>query len=75
MDHSRLDEIKRLTGLFSIEEAAHILGVSAWTLRSHKKRGTLETVKVGRRVLVSLETIHLISREGLPSLSRTRGGS
>jgi excisionase family DNA binding protein len=68
MDQSRLDAFKRMTGLFSIEEAARVLGVSPWTLRAHKKRGGLKTVNVGRRVLVSLETIDLISREGLPSL-------
>jgi excisionase family DNA binding protein len=68
MGESRLEEYKRLTSLLSIEEAARILGVSPWTLRAHKKRGALKTVRVGRRVLVSLETIDLISREGLPSL-------
>ena len=58
--------------LYSLEEAAQALGVSPWTLRAHRKNGSLEIVNAGRRVLVSSTTIDRISREGLPSLGNTR---
>ena len=73
-DQSKRRETKRL---YSLDEAAEALGLSPWTLRAHKKKGSLRTVSAGRRVLVSSETIDLISREGLPSLGSTnakRGG-
>jgi excisionase family DNA binding protein len=57
--------------LYSIEEAAQALGVSPWTLRAHRKNGSLEIVNAGRRVLVSSATIDRVSREGLPSLGKS----
>ena len=58
--------------LYSLDEAAEALGVSPWTLRAHKKKGSLRTINAGRRVLVSAETIDLISRHGLPSLAHKK---
>jgi excisionase family DNA binding protein len=68
-DQASLKNSKRL---YSLDEAAEALGLSPWTLRAHKKKGSLPTVSAGRRVLVSSETIDLISRQGLPSLRSSR---
>jgi excisionase family DNA binding protein len=55
--------------LFSIEEAASALSVSPWTLRSHAKRGTLPTVKIGTRRLVRAADLDRIAADGLESLT------
>ena len=38
--------------LKSIEEAAALLGISKWTVRSYIKAGKLKPVRIGRRVLL-----------------------
>jgi hypothetical protein len=64
-DKTTLKNNKRL---YSFEEAAQALSVSPWTLRAHRRNGSLKVIHAGRRVLVNSETIDRISREGLPSL-------
>jgi excisionase family DNA binding protein len=54
--------------LYTVDETAHAVGVSPWTIRAHGRNGSLKLVRVGRRVLISSETIDRIRREGLPSL-------
>jgi excisionase family DNA binding protein len=41
-----------MKALKSIEEAAGLLGISKWTVRSYIKGGTLGSVRLGRRILV-----------------------
>ena len=38
--------------LKSVEEAAGLLGISPWTVRSYIREGKLKPVRIGRRVLV-----------------------
>jgi excisionase family DNA binding protein len=38
--------------LKSVEEAAELLGISPWTVRSYIRDGKLKPVRIGRRVLV-----------------------
>jgi hypothetical protein len=60
--------------LYSLAEAAQKLGgVSVWTLRKHRSRGTLRVTDIGRRVLVPAEEIERIRTEGLPSLGKKQG--
>lgn len=55
--------------LYSLKRAAETLGgISVWTLRGHVKRGTLPVVHIGKRVLLSRETVEQIADRGLPSL-------
>ncbi len=55
--------------LFSLESAAKTLGnVSVWTLRRHLALGSFRAVRIGKRVLLSQETVERIARAGLPSL-------
>ena len=42
-----------MTALKSINEAAGLLGISPWTVRSWVKAGKLRPVRLGRRVLLS----------------------
>lgn len=41
-----------MRALKSVEEAASLLGISKWTVRSYIKAGKLHVVRLGRRVLV-----------------------
>jgi excisionase family DNA binding protein len=54
----------------SMESGAEQLGVSVFTLWAHKKRGTLRTIKIGRRVLIPEDELQRIAAAGLPSLSQ-----
>ena len=59
------------TRLRALPDAAHELGgISIWTLRGHVKLGTIQTVRVGRRIFISSEEIARIKSVGLPSLRR-----
>jgi excisionase family DNA binding protein len=57
--------------LYTIDEAAKALSLSSWTLRSHRKRGTISTVKIGRSVRIKASEIERIANEGLVSLAAT----
>ena len=54
--------------LHSLDSAADRLDISVHTLRKHQHRGSLRTVKVGRRVMVPEAELQRISENGLPSL-------
>ena len=54
--------------LFSVEEAASVLSISPWTVRSHIKRGSIPTVRIGDRQLITTVTLNRIATEGLKSL-------
>ena len=41
-----------MRALKSIEEAAGLLGISTWTVRSYIRDGRLKPVRIGRRVLL-----------------------
>jgi excisionase family DNA binding protein len=55
--------------LFTIAEAAEILGTSRWTLIAHQRRGDLKTVSIGRAVRIHASEITRIANEGLSSLA------
>ena len=63
-----MEEQKVDNRLYSLESAARQLGVSVWTLRSHQRRGSLRTTRIGRRQLVSESELARITVSGLPSL-------
>ena len=41
-----------MRALKSVEEAAALLGISPWTVRSYIRDGKLKAVRLGRRVLI-----------------------
>lgn len=58
-----------MNDLFSIAGSAEKLAISPWTIRAHLKRGTIRSVRVGRRVLIPRKELERLATEGLPSLS------
>jgi excisionase family DNA binding protein len=63
-----MEERGNMSQLNSIEEAAKSCGVSPWTLRKHLQIGTIQPVRIGRRVLISNTELERICRDGLPAL-------
>jgi hypothetical protein len=60
------------TRLYSLEDASIELGgISVWSLRKWIAQGSVEPVRLGRRVFLSSEAVARIRREGLPSLGTT----
>ena len=63
-----------MRALKSVEEAAELLGISKWTVRSYIRKGELHPVRLGRRVLVEeteLERLIAGGKTLLESSSRT----
>jgi len=58
-----------MKALLSCDELAEQLSVSHWTIRSWISRGTIRSVKIGRRRLIPQGELQRIAREGLPSLA------
>jgi hypothetical protein len=54
--------------LWPLEEASKILGCSPWTLRRHKSRGTLNVIRIGRRIYLNDAELERVTKNGLPSL-------
>lgn len=50
--------------LFDISETAKRLSVSEWTVRAWARAGVLETVKLGRRVLVNSQELTRLIQKG-----------
>jgi excisionase family DNA binding protein len=48
---------KPIKRLYSIEEAAHYLGISTWTVRNMTANGTLACVRFGKRKLIAIEDL------------------
>jgi excisionase family DNA binding protein len=49
----KMEEIEKMERLFDVNSAAHLLGVSSWTVRAYIRQGRLCPVRIGR--LVRLE--------------------
>jgi len=50
--------------LKSVKEAAGLLGISPWTVRSYIRDGRLRPVRLGRRVLLSEDELERLVRAG-----------
>jgi hypothetical protein len=48
----------------SLSEAETISGVSRWTWRARAYAGDVESIKVGRRLLIPLSEVHRLLNEG-----------
>lgn len=57
-----------------ISEAGKLLGLSPWTIRRYISNGRLQAVRVGKRVLVSMEVLEKVIVEGVPSVGPGNGG-
>jgi excisionase family DNA binding protein len=50
--------------LKSVEQAAQVLGISPWTVRSYIRVGKLKPVRLGRRVLLAEDELERLVAEG-----------
>jgi excisionase family DNA binding protein len=50
--------------LKSIEQAAGLLGISPWTVRSFVRSGKLKPVRLGRRVLLAEDELERLIAQG-----------
>jgi excisionase family DNA binding protein len=50
--------------LQSIEKAAEVLGLSAWTVRAYVRQGKIRPIRIGRRVLIEPSEIQRVITEG-----------
>jgi len=53
-----------MESLKSIEEAAEVLGLSAWTVRRYCQLGKIIPIRIGRRVLIEPTEITRVIEEG-----------
>ena len=53
-----------LEPLFKLEDAAHILGRTHWTLRQDIRTGKLNCVRMGRRIMIEPSEIRRLIEEG-----------
>lgn len=53
-----------MKALKGIKEAAGLLGISPWTVRSYIRAGRIRPVRLGRRVLIHEDELQRIVAEG-----------
>ena len=56
--------------LRNVEQAAELLGISRWTVRSYIKTGKLKAVRLGRRVLLEESELERLVDEGRKQVDR-----
>ena len=66
-EHIKMESQKLL---WNVREAGNALGLSPWTIRRYFSEGKLQTVRLGRRVLVEPEECLRLIEEGRSSLIR-----
>ena len=50
-----------------VREAARLLSLSPFTVRSYIRKGHIRAVKLGARVIVPLAEVQRLAREGIPN--------
>ena len=50
-----------------IREAARLTSLSPFTIRAYIRKGTIRSVRVGRRILVPVEVLRELCERGLPT--------
>jgi excisionase family DNA binding protein len=58
---------------FDVNTAAKMTGLSEHTLRQYIRKGWLKVTRCGRRVLIPVESLQKLVREGAPSRSGSGG--
>ena len=53
-----------MEALVPIDKAAELLGISPWTVRKYIRSKKVETVRIGRRVLIEQAEIRRIVEQG-----------
>ena len=55
-----------------VDKTAELIGISTATIRQYAARRRIASVRVGRRVLIPMETVKQILEEGVPRVGRNR---
>jgi excisionase family DNA binding protein len=58
----------------SVQQAAELLGVSTFTVRRNIQKGLLRAVRIGRRVVVPIDSVHLLLGDPQYISSTAAGG-
>jgi excisionase family DNA binding protein len=58
------NEVENVEGLFSVERAAQVLGISPWTVRRYIASNRISAVRIGRRVLLEQQELQRIIEDG-----------
>ena len=61
--------------LFTVEQAASVIGLSAWTIRAWIAQGRLRSLKLGKRRMVPAEEVERVTSEGLREQAGGRAAS
>lgn len=64
-----------MTKLLSVDQVAHLLGVSTFTVRRLVKAGVLASVRVGKRLLIPGVEVERIAKTGCDAASPRSDGS
>ena len=56
-----------------VREAARLLSISPYTVRTHIRKGRIRASKVGSRVIVSMEEVRRLAREGATASQSPEG--
>lgn len=64
-----------MRALKSVKQAAELLGISYWTVRSYIREGKLKAVRLGRRVLVEESELEQFVAESRVRLEGTTNKS
>ena len=54
----------------SVDRAAELLSLSSQTIRNYIGQHRLRSIRVGRRVLIPMDTVEKVLRKGVPPLRR-----
>ena len=55
-----------------VEEAGRLVGLSKHTIRLYAKLGFIRSVRVGRRVLIPIDALEALAKEGVSPDTRDR---
>jgi excisionase family DNA binding protein len=76
LDFLRGLEVAEMETLFTVAEAAALLKVSTWTVRSWLTTGRLERKKLGSRVVITATELNSIIKHGLrPARGQVKKGA
>lgn len=70
VQRERIEQIQPKRRAVGINEAAELIGLSKWTIRKYVVERRIFSVKVGRRILIPMETLDKILAEGVPPPKR-----
>jgi hypothetical protein len=72
IEHSAPQQLAKEPLAVSVNETAHLLGLKPSTIRAYLLRRKILGVKIGRRIMIPMDTVRRIASEGLPGEGRMR---